>query len=59
MKNRNIVHAHQESEIYKAHYRPSVNPLRFMKSILCVLIHGSSATATARSYVPVKKKLVK
>jgi len=59
MKNRNIVHAHQEAEIYKAYYRPSVNPLRFLKSIACVLIHGSAATATARSYVPLRKKLTK
>ncbi len=59
MKNRNIVHAHQEAEIYKDYYRPSINPLRFLKSIMCAVIHGSTATTTARSYVPVKKRFVK
>ena len=54
MKNRNIVHAHEEVEIYRAYYRPSINLWRFTKSILAVLVFGSSTVA--RSYVPGKKR---
>ncbi|MBD0331734.1 MAG: hypothetical protein ICV66_03690 [Chitinophagaceae bacterium] len=57
MKNRKIVHARQQVEIYKSHYRPSANPGRFLKSILGVLIFGSSSVA--HSYVPMKKRALK
>lgn len=49
MKNRDIAHAHEEVEMLKAHYRPSLNMWRFTKSILGVLIFGRSTVA--RSYV--------
>jgi len=57
MKNRNIVHAHEQVEIYKDYYRPSFNLWRFTKSILSVLIMGHSTVA--RSYVPAKKRVLK
>jgi hypothetical protein len=57
MKNRSIVHAHQEVEIYKQYYKPSFNMGRFMKSILGVLIFGNSYVA--RSYVPAKKRTLR
>jgi hypothetical protein len=57
MKNRTILHAHQEVEIYKAYYKPSFNVWRFTKSILGVLIFGDSTVA--RSYVPAKKRVLK
>jgi hypothetical protein len=57
MKNKNIVHAHQEVEIYKAYYRPSFNMWRFTKSILGVLLFGRSTVA--RSYVPANKRVLK
>lgn len=47
MKNRNIIHAHQEVEIYKEYYKPSFNVWRFTKSILGVLFFGSSNVARA------------
>ena len=57
MKNRNIVHAHQEVEIYRAYYRPSLNMWRFTKSILGLLIFGSSTVAN--SYTTTKKRILK
>ena len=54
MKNRNIVHAHQEVEIYRDYYKPSFNLWRFMKSILGLLIFGSSTVAN--SYATTKKR---
>ncbi len=57
MKNRNIVHAHQEAEIYRDHYRPSFNMWRFTRSILGVLIFGS--TTVANSYSTTKKRILK
>lgn len=56
MKNRNIVHAHQEVEIYREHYRPSFNMWRFTRSILGVLLFGSSTVA--RSHVQTNKKML-
>jgi hypothetical protein len=56
MKNRDIVHAHQEVEIYKEYYRPSLNVWRFTKSILGVLLFGRSTCA--RSHVP-KKRMIR
>jgi hypothetical protein len=57
MKNRNIVHAHQEVEIYREYYRPSLNVWRFTKSILGLLIFGSSTVAN--SYTTTKKRILK
>jgi len=54
MKNKRITHSREQVEIYKDHYRPSLNLLRFAKSILGVLISGSGSVA--HHYVPVKKR---
>ena len=59
MKNRNIVHARQEVEIYKAYYRPSFNLWRIVKSFLGIFIFGSASAAQYHSYVPLKKKRTK
>jgi hypothetical protein len=56
MKNRNITHAREQVEIYKDFYQPSFNPLRFMKSILGVLLFGSSSVAQHPGYAPLKRK---
>ncbi len=45
MKNKNIVHAHEEAKIYRRYYKPSFNLLRLFKSILSVFISGSSPAA--------------
>ncbi len=57
MKNRSIAHSRREVEIYKAYYKPSFNPLRFLKAIFGVFIFGS--TSVAHHYVPVKKRTLK
>lgn len=54
MRNNNILHARERVKIYESYYKPSFNPIRFVKSILGVLVFGSSATA--HSYVPPKRK---
>jgi hypothetical protein len=56
MKNKEIVHARQEVKIYKEHYQPSLNLWRFTKSILGVLIFGSSTVA---NYSTTKKRMIK
>jgi hypothetical protein len=55
MKNRNISHAHQEVEIYKAYYRPSLNIVRLAKSFLGVLILGQSTVS--RNYTQKRREL--
>jgi hypothetical protein len=57
MKNKRIEHAHNEVKIYESYYKPSLNLLRFTKSILGVLIFGR--TSVAEHYVPVKKRINK
>ena len=57
MKNRNIVHARQEVKIYREYYQPSFNLWRFTKSIICVLLYGSSTVAN--SYAGPKKRILK
>ena len=57
MKNRNIVHAHQQVEIYKDYYRPSFNLGLFFKSILGVLLFGRSNVA--HTHIPANKRLVR
>lgn len=44
MKNRNIVHAREEAKIYGEYYRPSLNLVRFAKSIVSAFLYGSSTT---------------
>jgi hypothetical protein len=57
MKNRNIVHAREEAKIYGAYYKPSLNVLRFAKSIFSVFLYGSSTAAP--SYVANKKRVIR
>jgi len=45
MKNKNIVHSHEEAKIYRSYYKPSFNLFRFFKSVLSVFISGSSPAA--------------
>lgn len=47
MKNRNIVHAHEQAKIYRHYYKPSLNIFRLLKSVLCVFISGSSSAASS------------
>lgn len=55
MKNKDIVYAKQAAKIYSGSYKPSTNVWRFMKSILGVVISGSSTV----SYVPAKRRMIK
>lgn len=57
MKNRNIVHAHEEVKIYGDYYKPSLNVFRFAKSILSVFLYGSSTGS--HSYVYNKRRWMK
>jgi hypothetical protein len=50
MKNRSITHAHEQVKIYKHYYKPSLNPVRFLKSILVVIFSGSSKAAQGFDY---------
>jgi hypothetical protein len=45
MKNKSIVHAHEEAKIYHSYYKPSLNIFRLLRSVLCVFISGSSPAA--------------
>jgi hypothetical protein len=45
MKNKHMVHAHEEAKIYHNHYKPSFNILRIFKTVLGVFISGSSPAA--------------
>ncbi|HYC39732.1 MAG TPA: hypothetical protein VEB63_04525 [Chitinophagaceae bacterium] len=45
MKNKEIAFAYEQAKIYRRHYRPSLNIFRFLRSILVVLISGSSPAA--------------
>jgi len=47
MKNRSIVHRHEEAKMYRNYYKPSLNLIRLFKSILSVIISGSSPAAGA------------
>jgi len=57
MKNRNILHSRQEIKIYEDYYKPSFNLWRFTKSILGVLIYGSSTVAG--NYASPKKRILR
>lgn len=54
MKNRNIVHARQQVSIYQDYYKPSISPLRLIRSVCGILFFGN--TFTAHSYVTRKRK---
>jgi hypothetical protein len=56
MKSKRITHSREQVEIYKEYYKPSLNLWRFAKSVLGVLIFGSSPVAN--HYTPVKKRKV-
>jgi hypothetical protein len=45
MKNKSIIHTHEEAKIYQHYYKPSLNIFRFFKSVLGVIISGSSPAA--------------
>ena len=45
MKNRNIVHSHEEARIYRSYYKPSLNIFRLIRSVLSVFVSGSGAAA--------------
>lgn len=51
MKSKAIHHVHEETKIYKNYYRPSLNLVRFVKSIMAVLISGSSPATHGQSYI--------
>jgi len=58
MKNKQrLAHYRDEVRIYRDHYKPSFNMFRFAKSILGVLMYGSSSVA--HSYMPVERKKMK
>lgn len=41
----NITHSHEEAMIYRSYYKPSLNILFLLKSVLAVFITGSSPAA--------------
>lgn len=50
MKNKPIIFLYEEAKAYKHHYRPSLNFVRFFKSIIGVFISGSSPAAQGINY---------
>jgi hypothetical protein len=46
MKNRNIVHSHEQAKIYHSYYKPSFNLIRLLKSVLGIFLTGSSPAAS-------------
>jgi len=47
MKNKSIVHSHEEAKIYQDYYKPSFNLFRLLKCVLSVVISGSSPAASS------------
>lgn len=45
MKRKHIVHAHEQAKIYHRYYKPSLNIFRLLRSVLVVVISGSSNVA--------------
>lgn len=45
MKNKAVSKVHHEVKVYEAYYKPSMNPLHFVKSILGVLLFGRATVA--------------
>ena len=50
MKNRVIVHGHEEAKIYKHNYKPSLSVARLLRSVLGVIITGQSLAAHKYHY---------
>lgn len=50
MKNKVIVHGHEEARIYKQNYTPSLNVTRLLRSVLGVIITGQSLAAHKYHY---------
>lgn len=50
MKNRAIVHGHEEAIIYKQHYKPSLSISRILRAVLGVIISGQSLAAHKYNY---------
>jgi hypothetical protein len=50
MKNKGIAHAHEAARIYQQYYKPSLNPLRLMRSVIAVFISGSGPASTVSPY---------
>lgn len=46
MKKRSLTHHHEATKIYRHYYKPSLNFVRLLKSVLSVIISGSSPAAT-------------
>jgi len=46
MNKRNLTHHYEAAKIYRHYYKPSLNFIRLLKSVLSVFISGSSAAAT-------------
>jgi hypothetical protein len=47
MKNKSIIHSHEEAKIYRQYYKPSFNVLLLLKSVLAVFISGTSPAASS------------
>ena len=47
MKTKKMRYHVESAKIYRQHYQPSYNILRMLKSLLAVLIHGSSAAVSS------------
>ena len=50
MKNRVIVHGHEEAKIYKHNYKPSLSIARLLRSVLGVIVTGQSLAAHKYHY---------
>ena len=50
MKNKVIVHGHEEARIYKNHYKPSLNVLRLLRSVIGIFISGQTVSAHDYKY---------
>ncbi len=50
MKNRAIVHGHEEAMIYKNNYKPSLSVFRLLRAVLGVVISGQSLAAHKYNY---------
>jgi len=45
MKNKHLVHHHESAKIYRHYYKPSFSIVRLIKSVLAVIISGTSPAA--------------
>ena len=50
MKNRVIVHGHEEAKIYKHNYMPSLSIARLLRAVLGVIVTGQSLAAHKYHY---------